>query len=32
MRSFQLPFIAEAEVIDAIDQRRTVSVDEDDYR
>jgi hypothetical protein len=32
MRSFQLPFVAEADVVDAIDQRRTVSVDEDDYR
>jgi hypothetical protein len=32
MRSFQLPFIAEADVVDAIDHRRTVSADEDDYR
>ncbi|MGH3780426.1 MAG: hypothetical protein ACRDRO_07305 [Pseudonocardiaceae bacterium] len=31
MRSFQLPFIAEADVVDAIDQRRSVPVDEDDY-
>jgi hypothetical protein len=31
MRSFQLPFIAEADVVDAIDQRRTVPIDEDDY-
>ena len=32
MRSFQLPFVAEADVVDAIDQWRSVSVDEDDYR
>jgi hypothetical protein len=32
MRSFQLPFVAEADVVDAIDQRRSVPVDEDDYR
>lgn len=31
MRSFQLPFVAEADVVDAIDQRRSVPVDEDDY-
>jgi hypothetical protein len=34
MRSLQLPFEAEAEVdvVDAIDQRRSIPVDEDDYR
>jgi hypothetical protein len=32
MRSLQLPFEAEADVVDAIDQRRSVPVDEDDYR
>jgi hypothetical protein len=32
MRSFQLPFVAEADVVDAIDQRWSVSDDEDDYR
>jgi hypothetical protein len=32
MRSFQLPFVAEADVADAIDQRRPVPLDEDDYR
>jgi hypothetical protein len=36
MRSLQLSFQAEAEaeadVVDAIDQRRSVLVDEDDYR
>jgi hypothetical protein len=32
MRSFQRPFLAEADVVDAIDQRRPVPVDEDDYR
>jgi hypothetical protein len=32
MRSLQLPFAAEADVVDALDQRRSVPVDEDDYR
>jgi hypothetical protein len=34
MRSLQLPFEVEVEVdvVDAIDQRRSVPVDEDDYR
>lgn len=32
MRSLQLPFEAEADIVDAIDQRRSVTVDEDDYR
>jgi hypothetical protein len=32
MRSLQLPFDAEADVTEAIDQRRSVPVDEDDYR
>jgi hypothetical protein len=32
MRSLQLPFEAEADVIDALHQRRSVPVDEDDYR
>ena len=32
MRSLQLPFEAEVDVVDAIDQRRSVPVDEDDYR
>lgn len=32
MRSLQLPFEAEADAVDAIDQRRSVPVDEDDYR
>jgi len=32
MRSLQLPFEAEVDVVDAIDQWRTVPVDEDDYR
>jgi hypothetical protein len=32
MRSLQLPFETEADVIDAIDQRWSVPVDEDDYR
>lgn len=32
MRSLQLPFEAEADVVDAIDQRRSVPVDEDDHR
>jgi hypothetical protein len=32
MRSLQLPFEAEVDVVDAIDQWRSVPVDEDDYR
>jgi hypothetical protein len=32
MRSLQLPFEAEVDVVDAIDQRRSIPVDEDDYR
>lgn len=32
MRSLQLPFEAEADVVDAIDPWRSVPVDEDDYR
>lgn len=32
MQSRRLPFEVEADVIDAIDQRRSVPVDEDDYR
>jgi len=32
MRSLRLPFEAEADVVDAIDQRRSVPVDDDDYR
>jgi hypothetical protein len=32
MRSLRLPFDAEADMVDAIDQRRCVPVDEDDYR
>jgi hypothetical protein len=32
MRSLRLPFDAEADVVDSIDQRRLVPVDEDDYR
>jgi hypothetical protein len=32
MRSLQCPFEAEADVVDALDQRRPVPVDEDDYR
>jgi hypothetical protein len=32
MRSLRLPFAAEADIVDAIDQRRSVPVDEDDYR
>lgn len=32
MRSLRFPFEAEADVLDAIDQRRSVPVDEDDYR
>jgi hypothetical protein len=32
MRSLRLPFDAEADVVDAIDQQRSVPVDEDDYR
>jgi hypothetical protein len=32
MRSLRLPFDAEADIVDAIDQRRSVPVDEDDYR
>jgi hypothetical protein len=32
MRSLQLPFEAEADIVDAIDQLRPVPVDEDDYR
>jgi hypothetical protein len=32
MRSLQLPFEADVDVVDAIDQWRSVPVDEDDYR
>ncbi len=32
MRSHQLPFEAVADVVDAIDQRRSVPVEEDEYR
>jgi hypothetical protein len=32
MRSLQLPFEAEVDVVDAIDQWRSVPVDEDDYQ
>ncbi|HEX6404693.1 MAG TPA: hypothetical protein VF003_16280 [Pseudonocardiaceae bacterium] len=32
MRSPRLPFDAEADVVDAIDQQRSVPVDEDDYQ
>jgi hypothetical protein len=32
MQSLQLPFEAEANVIDVIDQQRSVPVDEEDYR
>ena len=32
MRSLQLPFETEADVVDAIDQSWSVPVDEDDYR
>jgi hypothetical protein len=32
IRSLRLPFDAEADVVDAIDQQRSVPVDEDDYR
>lgn len=32
MRSLRLPFEAEADVVDALDQRRSVPFDEDDYR
>jgi hypothetical protein len=32
MRSLQLPFAAEADVLDALDQQRSVPLDEDDYR
>jgi hypothetical protein len=32
MRSLQLPFETEVHVVDAIDQWRSVPVDEDDYR
>ncbi len=32
MRSLRLPFEAEADVVDALDQQRSVPFDEDDYR
>jgi hypothetical protein len=32
MRSLRLPFATGADTVDAIDQRRSVPIDEDDYR